>query len=200
MKWTHLIVMAMCFAQPATLNAAAGGPAPHDEKDGPGNVATPKPSVQPEKPSEKIILTENPTTVQIPLDEMLRTQIAEAVSNPEQPQTVRLVIKGVWLSAEAKKEGGIKLFLNKPDATSATSEKDPHFVGAVDFQPTKDGKPQSFLLDLAPTVAELRRTKQLDLNQPLKVTFAAILSSEKGPQRVQIPIESVEVIVPKQRK
>lgn len=200
MKWTNVIVMAMGLFQLATLDATAGGPAPHDEKTGSDNGATPKPSVQSEMRKEKIILTENPTTVQIPLDETLRTQIANAVSNPEQPQTVRLIIKGVWLSAEAKKEGGIKLFLNKPDANSSTSEKDPHFVGAVDFQPTKDGKPQSFLLDLAPTVAELRRTKQLDLNQPLKVTFAAILSAEKSTHNLQIPIDSVEVIVPSQQK
>jgi len=192
--------MAMCLAQSGALNARGGGTTPPDEKNGPNNVATPNPSERPQERSEKIVLTEKPTTVQIPVDEPLRAQIANAVSNPEHPQTVRLIIKGVWLSAEARKEGGIKLFLNKRDANSFTSEKDPHFVGAVDFQPTKDGKPQSFFLDLAPTVAELGRTKQLDLNQPLEVTFAAILSPEKSNHRMKIPIDSVEVIVPKHQE
>jgi hypothetical protein len=134
------------------------------------------------------------------LDEKLRTEITNAVTNRDQPETVRLTIKGVRPTAEAKNTGGIKLFLNKPDATGSTPERDPHFVAAVDFQPTKDQKPENFLVDLAPTIAQLLRTKQLDLTRPLQITFAVVGETREGPVEMQIPIESVKVTVPGERK
>lgn len=197
MTRTTAIVMALCLSQfTAHLQAdpEKNGNA-RSENSSPAN--TPMPS---ESGSEKIVLTEKPATVQITLDEKLRAEITKAVADPARPQTIRLIVQGVSLPAEALKEkAGIKLFLNKPNATAATSEKDPHFVGAVDFQPTTDRKPQSFLLDLGPAVAELRRTKQIDLHQPLEVTFAAIPSPEQPNAQVKIPIDSVKVTVPKQK-
>src|SRR5882724_10325717 len=114
MTRTTAIVMALCLAQvTAHLQAEPekNGNA-RSENSSPAN--TPMPS---KSGSEKIVLTEKPATVQITLDEKLRAEITKAVADPARPQTVRLIVQGVSLSAEALKEkAGIKLFLNKPNA------------------------------------------------------------------------------------
>ena len=140
----------------------------------------------------------NVTTLQVPLDDKLRQQIASAVANPEQPQTVQVKVEGVAPPSSASRfeDGGLKVFVNKPDASQKTSEKDPHFIGAVEYQPTSSSKLQSFLLDAGPALAELARKKQLDLDKPITVS---VVRAGEAPSKGVVKVESVQVHVPKQR-
>ena len=49
----------------------------------------------------------------------------------------------------------VRVFLNKPDATSATSTEDPHFVGVVSFFPLSADGAMRFSLPLKPTLDRL---------------------------------------------
>jgi hypothetical protein len=144
------------------------------------------------------VITEKPTTLNVEVSGEELAEVNRAVSGEGASLPLRLKINGLIPPRSTSKVYGFKMFFNKPNATAETSEKDPHFVGAVAFQPTADQKPQSFYLDLNRTLNELHRGKQLDLKQPLNVTIVPLSKdSEQPAEKVRIPVESVQVRVSK---
>lgn len=122
------------------------------------------------------------------LTKKLRSQIAEAIKRyPD--ATVRLTLRGVTPPAERKLIHGFNVFLNKPDATASTPEDDPHFVRAVEFQPTTDSSPQAFSFDLLRSLVRLHKLEKLDImdpRKPLTITIVPI----PAPGVSRIPHES----------
>lgn len=143
------------------------------------------------------VITGNSTTVKVNVSGEDLAEVDRAVSGGGASPPVRLTI-GLTPPPSTSKVYGFNMFFNKPNATAETSEKDPHFVGAVAFQPTADQKPQSFYLDLSRTLNELHRGKQLDLKQPLNVTIVPLTMDKEQPaEKVRIPVESVHAGVSK---
>src|SRR5688500_10880170 len=67
-------------------------------------------------PESEMVITTKPMVVDIALGERLRSQVAAALDS-ESPRTVRLVIRGVTPPERPELAEGIKVFVNKPDAT-----------------------------------------------------------------------------------
>jgi hypothetical protein len=109
------------------------------------------------------------------LTPLVRSQIAQAI-NLYPKSTVRLTLGGVTPPVDRKAILGFKVFLNKPDATTATPLDDPHYVKSVEFAPTRDGTPQAFAFDIVRTLVALKKSDQLDIldpEKPLNVTIVA---------------------------
>jgi hypothetical protein len=123
------------------------------------------------------MISDKPLTVSLRKDltPHLRSQIAEAIKRyPD--ATVRLTLGGVIPPAQRKSIHGFRVFLNKPDATAATPDDDPHYVRSIEFEPTTDSDPQAFAFDILKTLVALEKSKKLDImdsNQPFDVTIVA---------------------------
>ena len=156
--------------------------------------------------TEDGMVTEKALTVSMndQLTKKLRSQIAEAIERyPD--ATVRLTLRGVTPPAERKLIHGFNVFLNKPDATAATPEDDPHFVRAVEFEPTTDSSPQSFSLDLLRSLVRLNKLEKLDImdtKKPLKITIVAIPAPgvSRIPLDASFSVRELAVRVPPRRK
>ena len=146
---------------------------------------------------EDMTITDKPRTVDIPLNETIRPQIAEALARyPD--ATVRLSIRGVHPPVNREAINGFNLFLNKPNANAATSEKDPHFVGATEFSPTAENTPQGFNVDLLRTLVKLHRRGQFDLEKPLKITIVPIPAPgvSRIPDEASFAVRELTLTVP----
>ena len=156
--------------------------------------------------TEDGMVTEKALTVSMndQLTKKLRSQIAEAIERyPD--ATVRLTLRGVSPPAERKLIHGFNVFLNKPDATAATPEDDPHFVRAVEFEPTTDSSPQSFSFDLLRSLVRLNKLEKLDImdtKKPLKITIVAIPAPgvSRIPLDASFSVRELAVRVPPRRK
>jgi len=142
---------------------------------------------------KKTAITKHPVTVTVQLDEKQVAQVSDALENYPR-SSVRLSVKGVVPSQDTDRISGIKVFLNKSDATAETSSKDPHFVAAFSFAPTQERKPQGFTLDLTQAMLALKEKHSLDLDKQLNITLAAIPSgSGPIPDTLSIPVKEVTV-------
>jgi hypothetical protein len=156
-----------------------------------------------EKPVDHLqVISKVPVSVLLRPDEQLRIQIGSALDEPD--GHVRLAVQGILPPPEpqSKLVGGVKVFLNLPDASAATSEKDRHFVGVFSLQPTSETRLQGVNLDLTPTLRALQKSKDLDLGKPLSITLIAIPSAkvDQLPDELKMPFREVSVTVPSSKK
>ena len=131
----------------------------------------PHAEVTPRKP----LTGRQPLTVVFAPDVPLRAhiqKIAEAV--PEEGRDIQLTIQDVV--PPKSRDVGIRIFLNAPRADHNTSLKDPSYVTSVAFgqggspRPT----PETFAVELGPTLRRLRSERGLSADKPLTVTLVAV--------------------------
>ncbi len=149
-----------------------------------------------DKPEDKMALTEKPLTVAVEPTAEIRSALA-AAAKPAPKVAVHLVLGGVVPPKEREQIEGVRVFLNKDDATRATSIDDPHFVCAFAFAPTTQRDPQEFNLDLTRTVAELGRQGKLDSTKPLRITLIAVpaMGAKELPAQFSVPVGKVSIKV-----
>jgi hypothetical protein len=145
-------------------------------------------------------MSEKPTTVEVRIDPALAGEIFAALSRSQRP-TIRLAIKGVTPPENRKVVTGFRVFVDKPDAKDDTPETDPHYIGAVTFQPAgEDRSPQGFALDMGPALAQLKERKLLSLIDRLRLTFIVnIAEGAAKPEKVSIPFREVAISLPPQK-
>src|SRR5688572_13734328 len=79
-----------------------------------------------------MVITQTPITISIPLNNSLQRAIEDALSSEE--KTIRLLVKNLIPPSESGVTG-FAVFVEKPDATAATSSEDKHYVDARAFGP-----------------------------------------------------------------
>ena len=96
---------------------------------------------------------------------------------------------------EGGKAPGIRVFLNKLDATRSTPVEDPHYVGSFTFFPNSAARDsehgQAFLLDAAKVIGRLASLKELKVESPLIATLVAIKIREDESVSATVPIQNV---------
>ena len=168
-------------APPATLSAtppaAPTAPVPAAAAQAPAPIYNPPPAPLAASPeiametameSEPLLRAGAAQTFRLPEDR--RTEILSRLAAPAgagattaaaQAQADALAADPVLdlhftgLKAAQGSAPAVRVFLNKPDATSATSTEDPHFVGVVSFFPLGADGAMRFSLPLKPTLDRL---------------------------------------------
>ena len=143
---------------------------------------------------EKMAITDKPLTIKVEPDDALRTGLTDAVK-PKSKTTIRLTLTGVVPPAQRDQVEGVRVFLNKEDATRETSIEDPHYVTAFVFAPTTKRDAQEFNLDLTRAVGELGRRGELDPAKPLRVTLVAVPAQgvKQLPVDISVPVGGASV-------
>lgn len=81
---------------------------------------------------------------------------APPAASPEAPADPVLELHFADLEAAAATAPAVRVFLNKPDATPATSTEDPHYVGVVSFFPiSPEAEGSRFRLPLRETLGRI---------------------------------------------
>jgi hypothetical protein len=147
-------------------------------------------------PKGRQVLTDKPLTVRVGTTDRLEAALA-AAADRDPKFVIRLALDGVVPPENRAGSGGVRVFVNKNDATHETPTDDLHFVTAFDFSPTGGREAQGFNLDLTRTVKELRRRGELDPAKPLRITLVAVPAEgvKKLPEGFSVPIERVTVEV-----
>jgi hypothetical protein len=140
---------------------------------------------------DPIIVTDKPAVAKIPLTGIIRNTLKTKLDEGSL-STVRLNIDEVTKPATVKNVVGLRLFLNKADASS---EKDPHYVADIAFQPVD--QPQSFTIDIKPTLVKLHENKLFKPQKPLRLIAVANPLDPKQPmENVEITIGKLSIVVP----
>jgi hypothetical protein len=148
-------------------------------------------------PEDRMRIKNEGLTVSLPLTEGLRLRVLQAIDRyPD--ATVRLSLRGVEPPLDRRAINGFNIFLNKPDATASTSETDPHFVRASEFQPTSESAPQPFSADVLRTLVRLQKRGELNLDKPLQITIVAIPASgyRQIPEEASFSVRELALSVP----
>ena len=108
-----------------------------------------------------------------------------------------LALAGVVPPAAREQVEGVRVFLNKEDATRDTATDDPHYVTVFAFPPTNKRDAQEFNLDLTRAVAELTRRGAFDPAKPLRITLVAAPPPgvKNLPAGFAVPVGKVSVMV-----
>lgn len=148
----------------------------------------------PSEPPKKMVIAKEPLSVPIAPTEAVKVAL-ETLGQKEPKVVIRLAVEGMIPPENRKQVGGIRVFLNKDNATANTPIDDPHFVTAIDFAPVDARKPMSFNLDLTRALKSLASSNKLDVKKPLRITFVAVPaeSEDKLPAELSIPVGSVEI-------
>jgi hypothetical protein len=152
-------------------------------------------------PEDAMTITDKALTTSIPPTKRLQSEIADAIARyPD--ATVRLSIRGVRPPLRRNAIHGFNIFLNKPDANASTPEDDPHFVRAVEFEPTTEHTPQGFNVNLLRTLVELHKRKELNVAKPLKITIVAIPAPgvSRIPEEASFSVRELALTVPARRR
>jgi len=156
--------------------------------------------------TDDIKITGTGATVKLKLDAELRSKFLAALDK-EPRQSIRLTIRDVERpapdSTDAAAVIGISVFLDKPDATSATSGEDSHFVGSAIFSADEKERFESFLFDLRPTLLRLRELDKLPpLDEPWQVTIVPYLADgvKAAPDQLSIRVKSVSISLPRRKR
>lgn len=214
---------------PSQLNEAGGLPSQHSEAgDLPRQLngqtsgqsdpqADPQANGQPNqqradkripevRSTEEIKITAEGATVKLQLDGDFRGQLLNALKN-EPRRSIRLTVTDVERPAVGKAEHaaviGVSVFLDKPDATSATSGEESHFVGSAIFSPEAQEKVESFLFDLRPTLVRLAELDKFpSLDQPLQITIVPYLADgvKAAPEKLSLPVKSASISLPSRKR
>ena len=154
-----------------------------------------------DKPEGKMAITDKPLTVKIEPSEQLRLDLAAAIK-PAAKVSIRLTLHGVVPPERRDLTEGIRVFLNKDDATRTTPIDDPHYVSSIVFAATNERDPQGFHMDLTRTVAELTRQGKLDLAKPLRITLIGVPAEglKDLPPAFSVPVAKVSITADAVRK
>lgn len=182
------VIVFLGIAALACANAGSNVQAAQARAGGEGGPMAPAPRV----------LTAAPSTFEVELTDEARQRLETQLAGGSLT-VARLLLRDLRpRSAQALK--GVRIFLEKPDATLATPVDDPHYAG--NFVPGLEAD-QSTLLNVAPTLASLWRSGALTARglaerKRLRVTFvpekwdwAAAL-----PQDFALPFGSLTLEVP----
>jgi hypothetical protein len=119
-------------------------------------------------------------------------QVAKALDG-KTSRSVALSLRGVKVPDGWNPRTSIHVFVNKPDATAATSPRDENFVFAFHLSPLDPEEPQNFGMDLAPALARTRWQP----GQSLKVTFVVVPPKNvELPKDLKVPFEEVVISLP----
>lgn len=148
-------------------------------------------------------VTDKPLTVALPLGKIIQTQIMEAIAKYP-GATVRLSMRNVRPPSDRKAIHGFNIFLNKPDATSATPEDDPHFVRAIEFSPTNSQEPEGFNVNILSTLVQLKEKDRENFKRAveeaglLKITIVAMPARgvSRIPEEAWFSVHEVVLSVP----
>jgi hypothetical protein len=148
-------------------------------------------------PKGKMAITKKPLTVRIDPTDELRAAVKAAPK-----ASVQLSLDDLVPPARRELIRGVRVFLNKDDATSETATDDPHYVTAFVFSPTRGQEPEGYNLDLTAALARLHKAGELDLAKPLRITLVAVPAPgvKELPADFSIPVGrvSAEVVEPPQ--
>jgi len=164
-------------------------------------VAPAAPSDANKKTEGKLAITDKPLTVRVELSNELRASL-EAAAKKASTVSIRLTLEGVVPPVQRKLIEGIRVYINKPNATQDTSTDDPHFVAAFAFTPDGGQNPENLNLDLTRSLAELSRRGKLDLTKPLQITLVAAPAEgiKKLPKNFSVAVGKVSVTAVDQPK
>ena len=156
--------------------------------------------------TDDIKITGVGATVKLKLDAELRGKLMAALDKDSR-QSIRLTIRDVARpatdSTDAAAVIGISVFLEKLDATSATSAEDSHFVGSAIFSADEQARNESFLFDLRPTLLRLRELEKLPpLDHPWQITIVPYLADgvKVAPEKLSLPVKSVSISLPRRKR
>ncbi|MGH8614078.1 MAG: hypothetical protein ACREYF_19135 [Gammaproteobacteria bacterium] len=145
---------------------ACVGAGPRDQAEGAAAAPEPASASSEKTPVNSHLLTAAPTTVEVAIPEDVRRHVQRHLGQ-KSLETVRLVVRDLRPeAADALK--GVRLFLDRPDADAATPVDDPHYAG--NFVLGLDDS-QTFLWNIAPTLARIWRAPDLTTKKTLQVTF-----------------------------
>jgi hypothetical protein len=156
-------------------------------------------------PVEKKESLRNPVTVLLKLDGSLRDQINKGLQDPK--FVVHLHIAGSLATMLPEAPIGLRIFLNKPDATSETSVEDDHYVSGLSFpdQSVSTENPQankpsfSMVRNIGPVLQRLKAKNELRLDQGLKVTVVVVPSTVAEKTELLIQVKKAEIKLPPQK-
>jgi hypothetical protein len=143
---------------------------------------------------EKMILTDKPLTIKVESGTELRAGLT-AAAEPKSKVAVTLTLGDVVPPAQREQVEGVRVFLNKEDATREAATDDPHFVTVFAFPPTTCRGPQEFNLDLTRAVGALGRAGQFDPAKPLRITLVPVPAhgTKELPADFSVPVGKVSV-------
>lgn len=146
------------------------------------------------KDEGKLAITDKPLTVRIEPSNELRASL-DAATKRKPMLSIRLTLEGVVPPVQRKLIEGIRVYINKPDATRDTSTDDSHFVAAFAFTPDDGRDPENLNFDLTRSLAELSRERKLDLTKPLWITLVAVPTegNKKLPKDFSVSVGKVSV-------
>jgi hypothetical protein len=147
-----------------------------------------------DEPVKKMVITNEPLTVTILPSDVVKAAIA-ALGDKDSKTVLRLVVEDMVPPEDRAAVGGIRIFLNKSDATVKTPVNDIHFVTAIDFSPTAEREPMAFNVDISRASKTLQERKKFDTCKPLRITFVAVPNKghDKLPKGFAVPIGNVAV-------
>jgi len=112
----------------------------------------------------------------------------------KQGRTARLTIAGARPPAD--RDVGLRVFVNDATATVDTPPKGKHYVGSLTFFPRmKKPKPQSFLLDLSPTIEQLGKAGEFRTDKPLQIRLVVVPDESDPTIKVSVEIEKLTLEV-----
>ncbi|MBX3441450.1 MAG: hypothetical protein KF774_03520 [Planctomyces sp.] len=181
------------------LSEQAPKASPKSEEPAAGEPAADSKSAIDDEPQPTELTTETPAVVELKLSEEQQADILERLAKPR-PQTVRLTLTDIVPVGGKPPSGAIRIFLGEGDeaVTAKTSVRDPRYAGTVVFQPAHGEEPQSFVLDVAPVLAELRRRERVALDKPIRLQLLLIPIEGDDPPR-PVTLKSATLSVPEPR-
>jgi hypothetical protein len=178
-----LAVLCVCTLGCAGANTTAHGPDNQDPRE-----------------SKPHVVTAAPTTIAIDLDEPTRQELTRRLTDGSL-RVARLRLGDITpRSADTLK--GVRLFVEKPDATLTTPVDDPHYATSFvrGFSP-----PDTALLNLAPTLLRLWRSgtltsDRLEKTKALRITFVPEPSDAIPvlPADFALTIQAIALDIPRQ--
>src|ERR1051326_599104 len=140
-----------------------------------------------------------PTTFNVAMDSDVRQRMQGQLAHGSLT-VVRLVIHNLR-PRSAQALTGVRIFINKPDASVRTSSEDPHFAGAfvLGLQ-----SPETILLNVAPTLSRLWESgdlapKDLAGKKGVRVTFVPDTATSL-PKNFALTFERLTFEVPTMRR
>jgi len=146
-------------------------------------------------------ITSHPLTVQIELPADLRAMLQRHVTSTT-TATTSAPVSTIRLTMEKTRpvqvrDVMLRVFLNNPNADRHTPVTDPSYVGSISFFPVIGAdsvEPRDYVRTLGPALQRLAARKQLDLNQPLQITFVPVpVHGGNVPTETRIRFSSLKI-------
>jgi hypothetical protein len=132
---------------------------------------------QPQKVVPMKEVSANPAVIEIQMRADSRARVLDRIREKDDPG-VHLGIKGAVLVNADKFPKSVRVFLNMPKATAATSIEDSHYVGTIAFGARRLGAyPFSRDFNVGQVLRKLDALKELDSAKPFTITLIAMPES-----------------------